>query len=258
MSAELEDSLGSYESSHSAADGKKGHSAPMPSWVQEEACGIGLFAQSALGGKVAKAPAARGPGPKKAKGGVLSGCLSSSKQTAQDPELSASASDSTESVSAQEDADRVPLMAKKYPLATVLAHPDALPYFREFSSKTHSVDSLNLWGELESYRSLEDANKKVNLFHSAVETYLLPGAPHLVASFTFAQNSQALSVHQQVCDAPHITEQLILVVDQCTHDLQYELEITDLMEVYIRFVRTKNFDRMIKACNLPIKHIPSS
>jgi hypothetical protein len=255
-----DNSLGSYESSsQSTPASRRAGAERTPAWLAgTQAVGFGLEGDGSDGSiKVIPEPSPphRPVARKSAKQRrtAFSGCFSAPRgkpgSDGDDQSHSVSTEESYNDDDFDDDRDRIPQLARKYPLATVLSNPNALLWFREYASRTNAIDSVLLWIALDDYRNQTDNNKKTDMFHNIIEMFLKPGASHQVASFTFAQIAGALQVHERLVEAPAVTPELIASMNTVIH-LQFELEITDLMEVYIRFVRTNDFQKMLKCSGI--------
>lgn len=152
--------------------------------------------------------------------------------------------------------DLQPQLAAKYPLALTLATPEALAIFQEFASRQHAIDSVLLWLALSDYNTAPGA-RKAEIWKTVVESFLKPGAPQQVASFTYIQIAYALSVYDEFTKQQPPSEDLMRRIDAVVASLQYELEITDLAEVYIRFAHTPEFLQMLSITKMRSVSTPS-
>jgi hypothetical protein len=149
-----------------------------------------------------------------------------------------------------------PIMAMKYPLAGVLGNDDARRFFKSFAAREMASDSVLCWEALADFRfASDDADKRIEIFNTLLSTFLQTGSSHQVAAFTFAQLQHtfelAATLQEAIAASDHekVKQQLSIIADWIVR-LQLELEFTDLNDLYIRFIKTKDFTQMIAAADL--------
>ena len=160
--------------------------------------------------------------------------------------------DSSESFSVDFDENSLapPVLALRYPLAKVMNSERSRVFFKAFITKEHALDSFLLWEAFSEFRQLtkEDESKIKPLFIQIWQQFFKPTSDHQVSSYTYAKMMSVQQISDLLESSPSPpSAQLCGTVCDAVVALQAELEITDLSDLYIRFVQTSEFRKMLKS-----------